>query len=203
MEKIFILMTGNIYTLAIIAVPIYFLFFVVRKVIKKLPDPAIPTAIIMLPLFLFGASYDRILFDKKVKDVQQALPFFKTYEVAYWGGIIEPMTWFNKYIGFIRLTTPRDPMMAGNYHFNLYYRQDQEPMPKSTFGETYIDAHLVDCDKKEVEVSTVDKKTNLMRKDPSQNFKLNDKDYKFYCLDDWSKYENDFKKFYLSGKSLN
>ena len=119
-----------------------------------------------------------------VNKVKLALPFFKTYEVAYWGGIIEPMTWFNKYIGFIRLTTPRDPMMAGNYHFNLYYRQDQEPMPKSTFGETYIDAHLVDCDKKEVEVSTVDKKTNLMRKDPSQNFKLNDKDYKFYCLDD-------------------
>ncbi len=194
MENIFILMTGNIYTLAIIAVPIYFIFYFIKKFLKKFPDPAIPTAIIMIPLFFFGASYDRILFDKKIKKVQQELTFMKTYEIGYWGAIIEPMTWFNKYIGFIRLTAPRDPTMAGNYHMNFYFRQDQDPMPNSLFGETYLNAHLADCDNKKVEVSISDE-NGFMRNDPSQTFKMNDKDYKFYCLDDWSKYETELIKY--------
>ena len=104
------------------------------------------------------------------------------------------MTWFNKYIGFIRLTAPRDPMMGGNYHMNLYFRQDQDPMANSLFGETYLNAHLVDCENKKIEVSIVDE-NGLMRNDPSQTFKMKDKDYKFYCLDDWSKYENELKKY--------
>ena len=196
MENVFILMTGNIYTLAIIAVPIFYIFYFARKFIKKLPDPLIPTAIIMIPLFLFGASYDRVLFDKKVKKVQEELTFMKTYEIGYWAAIIEPMTWFNKYIGFIRLTAPRDPMMGGNYHTNLYFRQDQEPMKDSLFGETYLNAHTVDCKEKTVEVSVVGE-GGYMVIDSSQNFKMSDKDYKFYCLDDWSKYESEYKKFKL------
>ena len=136
MNDIFIIMTGNIYTLAIIAVPIYFFFYLVKKIIKIIPHPGIPTAVIMIPLFIFGASYDRVLFDKKIKNTQDNLSFLKTYNVTYWGAIHEPMTWFNKYIGFIRLTAPRDPMMAGNYHTNLYFRQDQEPMKDSLFGDT-------------------------------------------------------------------
>ena len=187
-------MTGNIYTLAIIAVPIYFIFYFVKKFVKKFPDPAIPTAIIMIPLFFFGASYDRVLFDKKIKKVQQELTFMKTYEITYWGAIIEPMTWFNKYIGFIRLTGPRDPLMAGNYHMNLYFRQDQEPMPNSMFGETYLDAHNADCENRSVKVSVVGPSGNMVM-DSSQNFKMNDKDYKFYCLDDWSKYETELIKY--------
>lgn len=190
-------MTGNVYTLAIIAIPVFYIFYFAKKFIKKLPDPLLPTAIIMIPLFLFGASYDRVLFDKKVKKVQEELTFMKTYEIVYWSAIIEPMTWFNNYIGFIRLTAPRDPMMAGNYHTNLYFRQDQEPMSDALFGETYINAHLVDCDKKKIEVSIVDK-NGLMRNDPSLTFEMKDKDYKFYCLDDWSKYENELKKFKLN-----
>ena len=196
MEHIFILMTGNVYTLTLIAIPIYSIFYFAKKFIKKIPDPLIPTIIIMIPLFLFGASYDRILFDKKVRKVQEELTFMKTYEISYWSALIEPMTWFNNYIGFIRLTAPRDPMMGGNYHTNLYFRQDQKPMKNSLFGETYLNAHSVNCEDKTVEVSIVGK-DDLMVRDPSQNFKMNDKDYEFYCLDDWSKYENEFRKFRL------
>ena len=45
-----------------------------------------------------------------------------------------------------------------------------------------------------VEVSIADK-DGSMRRDPSQEFKMSDKDYKFYCIDDWSKYEKELQKF--------
>ena len=195
MEKIIFLLTGNLYGLAILAAPIYFIFKYARKSIKKLPDPLIPTAIIILPLMFYGISYDRILFDKKVKKIIQ-IPYLKTYEISYWAALIEPMTWFNKYIGFVRLTTPRDPLVAGNYHRNFYFRQDQEPMEGSFFGETYFDAHLADCENRIVEVSVSDQ-NGLMRRDPSQEFKMTDKDYKFYCTDNWDKYEKEFQKIRL------
>ena len=195
MEKIILILSGNLYGLAILAAPIYFIFKFARKVIKKLPDPAIPTAIIILPLMIYGMSYDRILFDKKAKELIQ-IPYLKTYEIGYWAAIVEPMTWFNKYIGFVRLTTPRDPLMGGNYHRNFYFRQDQEPMKDSLFGETYFNAHLADCGNKIVEVSLADE-NGLMRRDPSQEFKMTDKDYKFYCIDDWSEYEKELQKIRL------
>ena len=138
MEGILMFLSGNIYGLVIIAAPIYFIFGFAKKAIKKLPHPAIPTALIIIPIMIYGLSYDRILFDKKAKELLE-IPYLKTYEISYWAAVIEPMTWFNKYIGFIRLTTPRDPLMAGNYHRNFYFRQDQEPMKDSLFGETYFD----------------------------------------------------------------
>ncbi|MDP7196924.1 MAG: hypothetical protein QF864_12140 [SAR202 cluster bacterium] len=193
MENILIFLSGTIYGLAIIAIPIYYIFEFARKAVKKLPHPAIPTALIIIPIMIYGLSYDRILFDKKAKELLK-IPYLKTYEVGYWADFIEPMTWFNKYIGFVRLSSSRDPMMAGNYHHNFYFRQDQSPMKDSLYGETYYNAHLADCENKMVEVSIADK-DGLMRRDPSQEFKMSDKDYKFYCIDDWSKYEKELQKF--------
>ena len=37
-----------------------------------------------------------------------------------------------------------------------------------------------------------------MRTDPSQEFKMTDEDYKFYCIDDWSKYEKELQKIVLN-----
>ena len=81
MENILIFLSGNIYGLAIIAVPIYFIFGFARKAIKKLPNPAIPTALIIIPIMIYGLSYDRILFDKKAKELLK-IPYLKTYEVG-------------------------------------------------------------------------------------------------------------------------
>ena len=36
-----------------------------------------------------------------------------------------------------------------------------------------------------------------MRMDPSQDFKMSEKDFKFYCLDDWSKFNTAYRKFRL------
>ena len=194
MNEIFIIMTGNIYTLAIIAVPIYFFFYLVKKIIKIIPHPGIPTAVIMIPLFIFGASYDRVLFDKKIKNTQDNFSFLKTYDVTYWGAIHEPMTWFKSYIGFIRLTTPKNPSMTDSYHTNFYFRQDSDPIENSIFGETYRDSHLVDCNTKYIEVFIPDKSGD-MKIDTSKSFAMNEKDYDFYCIEDWSEYENEFKNY--------
>ena len=64
------------------------------------------------------------MYDKKVKEIMEKHPYLKTYEISYWGAIYEPMTWFNDYIGFVRLVAPSEVLMGGNYHFNLYFRQD-------------------------------------------------------------------------------
>ena len=195
MEGILMFLFGNLYGLAIIAAPIYFIFVFAKKAIKKLPHPAIPTALIIIPIMIYGLSYDRILFDKKVKEILK-IPYLKVYEIGYWADLIEPMTWFNKYIGFVRLSTPRDPMMAGNYHHNFYFRQDQNPMKDSLYGETYYNAHLADCENKMVEVSIAGE-DGFMRRDPAQEFNMSDEDYKFYCIDDWSKYEKEMQKIRL------
>jgi len=193
MEKIIIILSSNLYGLAILAAPIYFIFKFSKKIIKKLPDPIIPTAIIIVPLLIYGLSADRILFDKKARELLK-IPYLKTYEISYWAALIEPMTWFKKHIGFVRLTTPRDPLVAGRYHRNFYFRQDQKPMKDSFFGETYFNAHNADCEEKIVEVSIAGQ-DGFMRIDPAQEFKMTYKDYKFYCLEDWSKYEEELRKF--------
>ena len=36
-----------------------------------------------------------------------------------------------------------------------------------------------------------------MRRDPAQEFNMSDEDYKFYCIDDWSKYEKEMQKIRL------
>ena len=69
MEGILMFLSGNIYGLVIIAAPIYFIFGFAKKAIKKLPHPAIPTALIIIPIMIYGLSYDRILFDKKAKEI--------------------------------------------------------------------------------------------------------------------------------------
>ena len=91
MENILIFLSGTIYGLAIIAIPIYYIFEFARKAVKKLPHPAIPTALIIIPIMIYGLSYDRILFDKKAKELLK-IPYLKTYEVGYWADFIEPMT---------------------------------------------------------------------------------------------------------------
>ena len=187
METIFSFLAGSVYGWAIIGGPIYFIFKYLRKYIKILPDPLAITAIIMIPFIIYGMSYDRILFDKKISKIQKEFDFLKTYQVSYYGDIVEPMTWFNDYIGFIRLTSPAD-RTVGNYYTNFYFRIDQSPMKDAVIGETNMDAHDVDCENKHIQVSVVGK-DGYMYIDRSKNFKMTEKDFEFYCLDDWSEYE--------------
>jgi hypothetical protein len=189
MDSFISFLLGNLYGLAIIAVPLYYLLKFLRSKILKLPDPALITAIIIAPLLIYGLSYDRIVFDKKVREIQK-LPYLKTYEIGYWGSFLEPMTWFNNYIGFARFVTPDSPLKP-NYHFNLYFRQDQKPKKGSDLGETYQDAHEVDCSKKEIYLGIVGSDGYMKLTD--KKFNMSEKDYKFYCLDDWSKYKTALK----------
>lgn len=195
--EIFNFLIGNIYGWVILGAPIYFIFYLLKKYFKKLPDPWIPVAILIIPALIFGSSVDRITFDKKVRKIMKEHPYLKTYEISYWGAIYEPLTWFNNYIGYVRLVAPGEVLMGGNYHFNLYFRQDMKPMKNNSIGETYQDAHSANCEEKKIYVSIVDSE-GKMRMDSSQDFKMSEKDFKFYCLDDWSKFNTAYRKFKLS-----
>ena len=187
----------TIYGLIGLGFAIYYITnFIKEKFFNKFPDEIAGyiTFFIMAPIFVYGLSYERIVFDKHVKKVIN-LPYTKEVSRTYCGDLIEPMSWFNSYICSAQIIMP--PMPAkNNLYFKLIFSLSETEHSNSWFGESKVVGEEPWCDEKEISFYTNlgrDQKPKKLGLD--QNKKMSEKEFSLYCGGfDWKPLQREFLK---------
>ena len=187
----------TIYGLIGLGFAIYYITnFIKEKFFNKFPDEIAGyiTFFIMAPIFVYGLSYERIVFDKHVKKAIN-LPYTKEVSRTYCSDVIEPMSWFNSYICSAQIIMPPMPE-KNNLYFKLIFSLSEAEHSNSWFGESKVVGEEPWCDEKEISLYT-----NLGRNQKpkklgyDQNRKMTEKEFNLYCgAFDWKPLQREFLK---------
>jgi hypothetical protein len=146
-------------------------------------------ALVFLLTVLTFPTGERWLFERSVEKVMNENPFIVKKSVVYWGAIGEPITWFRSFPGSVVLVspTPFEYKFGSSAHgFNeVWYRFQEAPIRRLV--EAFCGDVLI--------WKSEPDETGTFRYTTRQAERMNDEDYRFYCLRDFteeSKLVNEF-----------
>tara|TARA_Y100001934_G_C12025149_1_gene618729 strand:- start:141 stop:755 length:615 start_codon:yes stop_codon:yes gene_type:complete len=173
----------NLYGMAILLLPIYGIFWLLRKVFPRSPNPLGVVLIIgVLGIFTLP-SIPRYFFEQEILQKLEQNKNLKLIHSAKWGAIIEPLTWFYSPIGSFYIVGPSG--IAGTY-----YKKDESRNSFRTLLFRYKEDpqfRLVDADCKDrtVWMSGPDK-NGTYRYLTRTAMKMFDVQVKTFCEEDYT-----------------
>jgi hypothetical protein len=99
-------LSGSVYGIALLAAPIYGIFWLLRRFWPRSPHPGIPTVIAVLLAFLTIPSLPRYSFEAKALENIEQAKHMKLVSTSNWGSLTEPLTLIKTPIGSFRLVGP-------------------------------------------------------------------------------------------------
>lgn len=96
----------NIYGFIPILAVVYAVFFLLRKLFKKLPHPGVFVALSFFICLFTVPSIPRYTFENDILSKYENAGEFKLVNWANWGAIVEPITLIKTPIGFFHFVSP-------------------------------------------------------------------------------------------------
>jgi len=177
-------LSGSIYGIALLAAPIYGIFWLLRRFCPRSPHPGIPTGIAVLLAFLTFPSLPRYSFEAKALENIEQAKHMKLVSTSNWGSLTEPLTLIKTPIGFFRLVGP------ATGPGEIYDRKQPRNMFISVILRYGEDKQLVeradaDCSDRTVWYSAPDA-SGAFRYQTNKAKRMNDEDHKIFCETDFS-----------------
>lgn len=118
--------SGSIYGVAIIAGAVYLLGLAFKRVIPKVPDPAIFGGLAFVIALLTLPSIPRYQFERQALSLIQGKGWIRVMNKTTWGSMTEPLTWFNAPIGSMYIVMPNNPIEGGFREVLMRYEEEPQ-----------------------------------------------------------------------------
>lgn len=165
----------TIYGIGLIGVVVYAIFWGVRCVVPKAPNPAFIAAPVALIGLLIIPSIPRYLFEEKAFVQIDTSPWARLVDQAKWGDITEPLTLIKTPVGFVKMVMPNGPTIGGFKEVVLRYGEDP-----------IISIIDPDCADFTYSMSQPDAQGNF-RVVTTEHEAMTDQQREVYCEYDWTK----------------
>lgn len=167
--------TGSIYGVALVAFAVYALTSLLKKLIPKLPSPAIIAAIAFFVALFTFPSIPRYQFEKEVLSQIEGKEYIRVTNKIYLGDVTEPLTWLHAPLGSVSLVMPNNPPEGGFREVVMKYKEE----PRVVIVDP-------DCEDKTILRSSPEDK-GIFRYSQEGIQEMNDEEILTYCNHDWSK----------------
>jgi hypothetical protein len=117
--------TETIYGLIVLALPIYGLAYVFKKMVPRAPSPFAVAAVGFVLLLATVPSYPRFKFERDVLATLKGSPHAKVVATARYGDLLEPITWFYAPVGFVHAVSPNSQLNGGGFR-RVIWRYNEE-----------------------------------------------------------------------------
>jgi hypothetical protein len=197
--------SDNIYGFIPILAIVYGIFFLVKKLFSRFPDPLIFVVLTFFIGLFTLPSLPRYFFEEETIERYKNRSEWRLVNITRNGAIIEPLTWFNAPIGHFNFVTPIPNALydfnSGSHSFLLETVNFERGVTKEIAS--------VDCASKKIIYASRDGeflpfldvwgndtgykyRTKDYQEMDKYNFPYEDYDYKTYCQTDYS---NNYKIF--------
>jgi hypothetical protein len=174
----------TIYGIAVVAAPIYGVFWLLRRIWPRLPHPGVPTAVFALAALFSVSSIPRYTFEATALENVKLAKHMKLVATSKWGSITEPITWFHEPIGFFRLVGPSSGV-GEVYDHNSERNSFTSVVLRYGEDKQLIQHADADCSDKTVWYSQPDE-NGILRYATNSAVTMNEKDHEIFCETDYS-----------------
>jgi energy-coupling factor transporter transmembrane protein EcfT len=171
----------NIYGFIPILGLIYALFFLLKKVFKKLPNPVYFVVLTFIVCIFTIPSIPRYTFENGVISKYKNAGEYKLVDSANWGAIVEPITLINTPIGFFHFVSPSSLSFLGDVKSN---KEKGYRSQIYRYNEPVI-TQIIDANCANMKISISEPRENVF-KYISFNESMNANEQKIYCKTDYS-----------------
>ena len=183
--------TQNIYGIALLLLPIYGIFWLLKRFVPRSPNPLGIVVILGFIGLSTLPSIPRYIFEKEILVKLDENKSLKLIKSAHWGAIEEPLTWFKAPIGSFYIVGPSG--MLGTY-----YKKDSSENSFRTFLFRYEEdpvVLLVDatCKERTLHISSPDEK-GVYRYLTLNEETMSDLQIKAYCEEDYTEQMNTLRE---------
>ncbi len=153
----------------------YGIFWAIKRVFPKAPNPAIMAGPFLLLGILTVPSIPRYLFEQEVFDMTKGSPWIRITNQTKSGDLVAPLTLIKTPISSITMVMPHDPVSLGVFR-KIVMRYDEEPMV------FFVDP---DCEDSTVWYSQPDDE-GTVRYSTGKPQDMTEQERETYCAHDWA-----------------
>lgn len=166
--------TETIYGPVALALPIYGLAFMVKKITRRAPQPFVVAVLGFLLLLATLPSYSRFKFERDVLAILDRSPHARIVATARYGNVLEPITWFYAPMGFVHAVSPNSPLEGGGFR-RVIWRYGEEPT---------VTEEEPDCEDFTILIAAPDSEGTL-RYTTAEAQPMSPQDRELFCETDW------------------
>ena len=175
---------NSIYGVFPVVIISYFFFYILKKILRVMPEPYIFVGLIFFIYILTVPSYPRYKFEKDTIaqfDYQSEFKLVNKYKL---GAFVEPLTLVNAPIGFFHFVSPVSQYSRGVLGYSRARDRNEFTSLIYNYGENPI-TQIIDADCSDKTISISEPVDKVFRYKVF-NEAMNDNEKKIYCETDFS-----------------